>query len=80
MSLDSYKETKYLDPIEIAQDISNELAEEQACDLVICLSHLEYYYKNPQKISDLKLAWATKNIDLIVGGYTHTFLTIPTPW
>lgn len=29
-------------------------------------------------ISDLKLAKATKNIDLIIGGHTHTFLPKPT--
>jgi len=73
-----YKETKYLDPIEITQDISRDLKEKEACDLVICLSHLGYNYKNSNKISDLKLAAATKNIDLIIGGHTHTFLPKPT--
>ena len=78
VSPDLYKETKYLDPIEIAQDISRDLKEKEACDLVICLSHLGYNYKNSDKISDLKLAAATKNIDLIIGGHTHTFLPKPT--
>ncbi len=74
-----YKETKYLDPIEITQDITKELKETQRCDLIICLSHLGYYYKNnPKKISDLNLAEATTNIDLIIGGHTHTFLPKPT--
>ncbi|WP_299834103.1 metallophosphatase [uncultured Tenacibaculum sp.] len=74
-----YKETKYLNPVEIAQDITNELKNEQKCDLIICLSHLGYYYKNnPDKISDLNLAKVTKNIDLIIGGHTHTFLPKPT--
>lgn len=74
-----YKETKYLDPIEITQDITAELKNEQQCDLIICLSHLGYYYKNnPDIISDLNLAKATKNIDLIIGGHTHTFLPKPT--
>ena len=74
-----YKETKYLNPIEITQDITNELKNTHKCDLIICLSHLGYYYKsNPEKISDLNLAKATKNIDLIIGGHTHTFLPKPT--
>ena len=73
-----YKETKYLDPIEISKDISRDLKEKEACDLIICLSHLGYHYKNSDKISDLKLATATKDIDLIIGGHTHTFLTKPT--
>jgi 5'-nucleotidase len=74
-----YKETVYNNPIEIAQDMSRILKEEQSCDLVICLSHIGYNYKNnPERVSDLKLARATKNIDLIIGGHTHTFLPKPT--
>lgn len=74
-----YKETKYLDPVEIAQDMSRILKEDEKCDLVICLSHLGYHYKNfAEKISDLNLAKVTKNIDLIIGGHTHTFLQKPT--
>lgn len=73
-----YKETKYLDPIEITQDITNELKNEKNCDLIICLSHLGYNYADKKLISDLKLAKATKNIDLIIGGHTHTFLPKPT--
>lgn len=74
-----YKETIYLNPIEIAQDMTRILKEEQHCDLIICLSHLGYNYKNYiEKPSDLNLARATKNIDLIIGGHTHTFLPKPT--
>ena len=74
-----YKETVYLNPIEITQDITSKLKDEEKCDLIICLSHLGYYYKNnPNKVSDLNLAKITKNIDLIIGGHTHTFLPKPT--
>jgi 5'-nucleotidase len=74
-----YKETEYYNPIEISQDMSRILKEEEQCDLVICLSHLGYYNRrNPKTISDLNLAKATKNIDLIIGGHTHTFLPKPT--
>lgn len=74
-----YKETQYLDPITIAQDMSKKLKVEEKCDLVICLSHLGYHYKTaPSKVSDLILARSTKNIDLIIGGHTHTFLPKPT--
>lgn len=73
-----YKETVYLNPIEIAQDMSRILKVNEKCDLVICLSHLGFIYdKEPDKISDLVLARTTKNIDLIIGGHTHTFLTKP---
>lgn len=75
----NYKETKYLNPVEIAQDLSRFLKHEQKCDLVICLSHLGYKYNDDkEKISDVKLATLTKDIDLIIGGHTHTFLEKPT--
>ncbi|TYB79659.1 bifunctional metallophosphatase/5'-nucleotidase [Bizionia myxarmorum] len=74
-----YKETVYLDPIEITQDMTRILKEDEKCDLIICLSHMGYNYKNnPEKISDLVLASKSKNIDLIIGGHTHTFLSKPT--
>lgn len=74
-----YKETKYLDPVEISQDMTRILKEDEQCDLIICLSHLGYHYKkSPDKICDLNLASATKDIDLIIGGHTHTFLSKPT--
>ena len=73
-----YKETKYIDPIEIATETTRVL-KSKGCDLVICLSHLGYHYKkNPDKVSDLTLARSTSNIDLIIGGHTHTFLKKPT--
>lgn len=72
-----YKETQYLDPIETSQEMTRILKTEEQCDLIICLSHLGYHYKY-DKISDLKLAEATRDIDLIIGGHTHTFLSKPT--
>ena len=73
-----YKETVYLNPIEIAQDMATLLKEKEKCDLIVCLSHLGYSYDYPGKPSDLKLAESSKNIDLIIGGHTHTFLDKPT--
>lgn len=72
-----YKETVYLDPVEVATDVVKKLKIEERCDLVICLSHLGYQY-NSEKISDTKLAQLTRDIDLIIGGHTHTFLPEPT--
>lgn len=73
-----YQETVYLNPIDVAQQYSNFLKNEQKCDLVICLSHIGYDYKNDlHKVSDTLLAAKTENIDLILGGHTHTFLPEP---
>ncbi len=73
-----YKETKYLDPTEASQEMTRILKEDEKCDLIICLSHLGYDYKDDYKIGDLKIAETTKDIDLIIGGHTHTFLKKPT--
>ncbi|GIJ95617.1 metallophosphatase [Capnocytophaga stomatis] len=75
---DNYKETVYLDPLEIAQDMERKLRNEEKCDLVICLSHLGYKYNTDEIICDLKIAEETSEIDLIIGGHTHTFLPKPT--
>jgi 5'-nucleotidase len=74
---DLYKETAYLEPYEIASDIERQLKEEEKCDLVICLSHLGYQYKNSQRPDDMTLATKTRHTDLIIGGHTHTFLDKP---
>ncbi len=74
----SYGETVWQNPIEIAQHYATFLRNEKKCDLVICLSHIGYDYKdNPRKISDKILAAKTDGIDLILGGHTHTFLPEP---
>jgi len=75
----NYKETVYKSPVETAQEMTRILKTQEKCDLIICLSHIGYDYKNDQnRISDLKLAAQTKDIDLIIGGHTHTFLEKPT--
>lgn len=72
------QETVYLDPLSEAQKIATILKQEQKCDFVICLSHLGYKYgPNENKISDVFLAQNTQDIDLILGGHTHTFLKEP---
>lgn len=71
-----FGETKYLDPIEMANDRAEKL-KKKGCDLIICLSHLGYEYES-EKISDRVLAQKTKGIHLIIGGHTHTFLEKPT--
>lgn len=73
-----YGNTQYLDPIENVNKVAATLKKDKACDMVICLSHLGYKYKDDEhKLSDLSLAKETENIDLIIGGHTHTFLDAP---
>jgi 5'-nucleotidase len=71
-----YGNTQYLDPIKKSEEVAGELRYDHGCDYVICLSHLGYRY-NENKISDIELAKLSKDIDLILGGHTHTFMKEP---
>lgn len=72
-----YGETQYLDPLVQANQYAAALKYDEGCDYVICLSHLGYEYSGA-KVSDRVLAAQSKNIDLIIGGHTHTYLEQPT--
>ena len=74
--MDKSGNTRYLDPISSANKIASEL-KSKSCDLVICLSHLGFEYENKNINSDRKLAAETQNIDIILGGHTHTFFDKP---
>jgi 5'-nucleotidase len=69
--------TQYLDPVQKANETASMLKKKKNCDLVICLSHLGNQYKESDKVSDERLAKESENIDLIIGGHTHTFLDQP---
>jgi 5'-nucleotidase len=73
---DLFAGIKYNDPISIATNLANDLKKNKNCDYVICLSHLGYEYSS-DKISDRIFASKSTNIDLIIGGHTHTFLPKP---
>lgn len=55
------------DDYETANKWADYLKNEKHCDIVIALSHLGYF-------EDTKLVENTRNIDIVVGGHSHTFL------
>ena len=69
-----YGDIEVLNPYESAERTATLLKEDKKCDLVICLSHLGYQYELPSYPSDVLMAASTRNIDIIIGGHTHTFL------
>ena len=69
--------TKYLDPVQKANEMADQLKRNEGCDMIICLSHLGNQYKGSSTVSDEVLAKETENVDLIIGGHTHTFLDNP---
>ena len=69
--------TQYMDPVQKANETAEQLKRKENCDMIICLSHLGFQYKGWEKVSDEMLATQTENIDLIIGGHTHTFFEKP---
>lgn len=65
-----YKGIKFLQPYKIASDLATDLKVNKNCDIVICISHLGIG-------NDLKLAKESRNIDIILGGHSHTFMKEP---
>lgn len=72
----NFGNTRYNDPLQTALKMEKLLKEEHNADLVVCLSHLGYDYKD-KTTGDKKLAAETFSTDLIIGGHTHTFLKTP---
>ena len=61
-----------LDMVSSVQKYADELR--PLCDLVIALTHIGYEEHGPGEMTDPQLCAATRNIDVFVGGHSHTFL------
>lgn len=62
---------KYRNPADVANEYARILKIDQRCDLVICLTHLGF---EGESYVDTELAAQTRNVDVIVGGHSHTLL------
>lgn len=63
---------EFLDPIEKANEVATYLKDVEECDIVICLSHLGWSIA--PELDDNQLIAKTRNIDVILGGHSHTYL------
>ncbi len=65
----------YKDPVQTAAEMTALLKDKEKCDVIILLSHLGIT-RNPGvgDMYDNVLVPQTRNIDLVLGGHTHTFL------
>lgn len=59
------------DDVTIANKWAKYLKEEEHCDLVILLSHLGF---SGEAFTDPELVAQTRNIDIVIGGHSHTAL------
>jgi len=66
----NYEGMKFLPPERVANELALKLKTTDRCDIVICLSHLGY-------TADKRLVGQTRNIDIIIGGHSHTHMKTP---
>lgn len=74
---ENYGGVVYHKPNEIANRIAAKLKNEERCDLVICLSHLGWKAEPNNPVSDEDLIANTRNIDIVLGGHSHSFFEKP---
>lgn len=67
----NYLPIKYIDPVKTALETATFLKQKKKCDMVICISHLGY---NINGIDDVEMVRGSRDIDLVLGGHSHTFL------
>ena len=70
VSTANYGCIKYEDPIQKANETAEILKKKEKCDVIICLSHLGW---DIDGIDDTELIPATRYIDLVLGGHSHTY-------
>lgn len=74
---ENYKGMKYLDAIETANKTAS-LLKKKGCSLIVAVTHIGYDM-GAGKQDDVDLARASKDIDIIIGGHSHTFVDPNTP-
>ena len=67
----NYGPLRYLNPMEVAQQMVDQLRGREKCDLIICISHLGW---SSGAHSDEHVIESTTGIDLVLGGHTHTYM------
>ena len=63
----------FLEIIPTANEIAKFLKSEKRCDLVVAVTHIGYEKSNA-KTTDVELAEASEDIDIIIGGHSHTII------
>ena len=71
VDLSKCKGVTYLDPVEVGNRVAAELKHAKKCDVVICVSHLGWL--RPDEMGDQKLLASSKDIDLVLGGHSHSY-------
>lgn len=78
ISQQNYKGLVFKDIIKTANETAALLKKKKKCDLVIAVTHIGYE-KESDKTTDVELAQASRDIDIIIGGHSHTTLNPEDP-
>ncbi len=78
ISKENYAGMQYKDAIATANSVAEMLRKQKKCDLIVAVTHIGYE-AIPGKASDMDLARQSKDIDIIIGGHSHTFVDPKTP-
>ncbi len=70
VELDISRQMEYIHPVNVTNEYAKYLREEKKCDLIIALTHLGFN----RDFTDVELAKQIRNVDIIVGGHSHTKL------
>lgn len=65
------------DTVPTVQKWADYLKNDKKCDLVIALTHIGFELSHDDPLIDPVLVSETRNIDLVVGGHSHTFMDEP---
>ena len=74
VSAENCKGVKFEDPVSAAERVVGLLRGQEHCDVVICLSHLGW---DIEGIDDVEVIPATRGIDVVLGGHSHTYFEHP---
>lgn len=66
---------KFNDIIKTANSTAAYLRNKKHCDLVVAVTHIGYNTKQEGKQTDVDLARNSRDIDIIIGGHSHTLVT-----
>lgn len=74
----NYEGMKFRPVIEAANETAAILKNKEKCDLVVAITHIGYT-NGSLKTTDPELARASKDIDIIIGGHSHTLVDPANP-
>ena len=73
ISKENIEGVKFKDVIKTANETAAFLKDKKKCDLVVVVSHIGAVKEN-DKATDYDLAKASRDIDIIIGGHSHTVI------